>query len=583
MRGRFYSADSMEYKQNRRYSDLVDFHHVMLKYKKEQLHIPQEGKDELYENKCSSFFSRNNVKYKHEYVEPFQIDNTCSMDIGGTLIKCVYVSNKCLCEHNEGVNDSNLEIQIGENKYLFLKFFRVHELENALNFFTTNILIKTKLVLTGGGAYKYFLTVLEHLLCFKLLQKTKRATLTPNSKAPFLSTDYIKDVLRSVCVSRKHFCETLGILQVQIYIHNEENIESEKLLSKQICFDLFRCKVIKIYFSNEDCLPKPGKHRSEDEVGVNKEMGQAFLEDDFLLELDKKDEMQSIINGIYILFNVTKSIVKYNFFMESEIFANLKFPVCPFLLVNMGSGVSILKSDRFGECKRIIGTAIGGGTFMGIAQLILGEISYPELIKLAEKGGNDLDLQLESWKRGKEKNKNYYDANFLFSSLGSVTKILRKMKKRKSENEMIQFRQNIAKSLIQIISFNIAQSAYMLAVAHNVHRIFFSGKYVNNCELIMKLITWGVCYTHYSRSYNMPNRTKHKSILADPYAKKKFHFLYRSETSGNGKFIQLVEHSNTCSFCNEDSEMETAEGRYMPEVLFLKHDGYIGAIGCFFS
>ena len=38
----------------------------------------------------------------------------------------------------------------------------------------------------------------------------------------------------------------------------------------------------------------------------------------------------------------------------------------PFLFVNIGSGVSVLKFKSEGELERVSGTALGGGTFMGL-------------------------------------------------------------------------------------------------------------------------------------------------------------------------------------------------------------------------
>lgn len=48
---------------------------------------------------------------------------------------------------------------------------------------------------------------------------------------------------------------------------------------------------------------------------------------------------------------------------------------CPILVVNVGSGVSILKvTDENGElsAERVGGTSLGGGFFMGLANLLTG-------------------------------------------------------------------------------------------------------------------------------------------------------------------------------------------------------------------
>jgi pantothenate kinase len=42
----------------------------------------------------------------------------------------------------------------------------------------------------------------------------------------------------------------------------------------------------------------------------------------------------------------------------------------PFLLVNVGSGVSIIKVDGHGKFQRVSGTNVGGGTYWGLGRLM---------------------------------------------------------------------------------------------------------------------------------------------------------------------------------------------------------------------
>ena len=58
----------------------------------------------------------------------------------------------------------------------------------------------------------------------------------------------------------------------------------------------------------------------------------------------------------------------------------------PYILVNIGSGVSILLVKSEKDYKRISGTSIGGGTFLGLCCLLTGCSSYEEAIDLASKG-----------------------------------------------------------------------------------------------------------------------------------------------------------------------------------------------------
>ena len=60
----------------------------------------------------------------------------------------------------------------------------------------------------------------------------------------------------------------------------------------------------------------------------------------------------------------------------------------PYILVNIGSGVSILLVSSPQEFKRIGGTSVGGGTFCGLCSLLTGTESFDEAISLAENGDN---------------------------------------------------------------------------------------------------------------------------------------------------------------------------------------------------
>lgn len=55
----------------------------------------------------------------------------------------------------------------------------------------------------------------------------------------------------------------------------------------------------------------------------------------------------------------------------------------PYLLVNVGSGVSILRVDGESQLTRVGGSSVGGGTFLGLCRLFTGAQSFEEAIRLA--------------------------------------------------------------------------------------------------------------------------------------------------------------------------------------------------------
>lgn len=58
----------------------------------------------------------------------------------------------------------------------------------------------------------------------------------------------------------------------------------------------------------------------------------------------------------------------------------------PYLVVNVGSGVSILVVESPTKWSRVSGSSIGGGTFYGLCHMLTGEVSFDRMLELAEEG-----------------------------------------------------------------------------------------------------------------------------------------------------------------------------------------------------
>ena len=70
--------------------------------------------------------------------------------------------------------------------------------------------------------------------------------------------------------------------------------------------------------------------------------------------------------------------------------AGIKYP---YLLVNVGSGVSFILVRSEHSWERVSGTSLGGGTFFGLSNLITGETSFDRMLDSAE-GGNNANVDL---------------------------------------------------------------------------------------------------------------------------------------------------------------------------------------------
>jgi pantothenate kinase len=69
-------------------------------------------------------------------------------------------------------------------------------------------------------------------------------------------------------------------------------------------------------------------------------------------------------------------------------YQNSGIDVFPYILVNIGSGVSIIKVTSNETYERISGTSLGGGTLWGLLGLLTDAADYEEMLALSKKGDN---------------------------------------------------------------------------------------------------------------------------------------------------------------------------------------------------
>jgi len=60
----------------------------------------------------------------------------------------------------------------------------------------------------------------------------------------------------------------------------------------------------------------------------------------------------------------------------------------PAILVSIGSGVSVIRVNAFQSYERVAGTMIGGGTLIGLSNLLTGEKDFDKIIEMASRGSN---------------------------------------------------------------------------------------------------------------------------------------------------------------------------------------------------
>ncbi|KAL0304680.1 UNVERIFIED_CONTAM: Pantothenate kinase [Sesamum angustifolium] len=201
--------------------------------------------------------------------------------------------------------------------------------------------------------------------------------------------------------------------------------------------------------------------------------------------LDKVDEMSSLVAGAnFLLKAVHREAFTYMDGVKNYVQIDHK-DLYPYLLVNVGSGVSMIKVDGDNEFERVSGTSVGGGTFWGLGKLLTKCKSFDELLELSHQGNNRvIDMLVGDIYGGTGYSKIGLTSTTIASSFGKAV----------SENkELEDYRtEDVARSLLRMISNNIGQIAYLNALRFGLKRIFFGGFFIRGHEYTMDTISVAV-------------------------------------------------------------------------------------------
>ncbi|CAB4020615.1 pantothenate kinase 4-like, partial [Paramuricea clavata] len=213
--------------------------------------------------------------------------------------------------------------------------------------------------------------------------------------------------------------------------------------------------------------------------------------------VDKEDEMQCLIKGCnFMLHNIPNEIFEFHRDQGPQyVFKNLLgSDLFPYLLVNIGSGVSILKVDSFDSFVRVGGTSMGGGTFWGLGSLLTSAKGFDELLDLA-KGGQHTNVDMLV--------KDIYGGDYSLIGLpGDLTactfgKAVRSAMSDSTTNVNRTkgfSEKDIAKSLLHMISNDIGQLASLHAKLYGLKRIIFGGFFIRGYPITMHTITFAINY-----------------------------------------------------------------------------------------
>ncbi|MBI2463938.1 hypothetical protein HYV57_03195 [Candidatus Peregrinibacteria bacterium] len=158
---------------------------------------------------------------------------------------------------------------------------------------------------------------------------------------------------------------------------------------------------------------------------------------------------------------------------DSKYVANSSCSIDPILVVSMGTGTCMVKVEN-GICQHIGGTGIGGGTFLALNHLILGENDIRAIIKRYERGNVEhVDLSV---------------SDIIGEGIGMVPAYATASNFGKIVGKEIIFsKDDLAAGIVNLIGQTIATAFVFAAQAHNVKIVVLTGK-LTRVQKIMDVI-----------------------------------------------------------------------------------------------
>ncbi|KAH8486945.1 hypothetical protein H0E87_025803 [Populus deltoides] len=203
------------------------------------------------------------------------------------------------------------------------------------------------------------------------------------------------------------------------------------------------------------------------------------------VSLDKEDEMDCLVAGANFLLKAIRHEAFTHMEGRKEFVQIDQNDLFPYLLVNIGSGVSMIKVDGDGKFERVSGTNVGGGTYWGLGRLLTKCKSFDELLELSQRGDNrTIDMLVGDIYGGMDYSKIGLSASTIASSFGKTIS---------EKKELTDYRpEDISLSLLRMISYNIGQISYLNALRFGLKRIFFGGFFIRGHAYTMDTISFAV-------------------------------------------------------------------------------------------
>lgn len=139
---------------------------------------------------------------------------------------------------------------------------------------------------------------------------------------------------------------------------------------------------------------------------------------------------------------------------------------------------------------------IGGGTLLGLANLLTGVNDFEKILEMSRRGNNNNVDMLVKDIYGENSPFKELNGDLLASSFAKVAFDNEFDGKLKFNDVSEKYsKEDILNSLVFMISFNIGQLAFVTGQVHKVDQIYFIGSYVRGHDLAMERINYALQFS----------------------------------------------------------------------------------------
>ena len=244
------------------------------------------------------------------------------------------------------------------------------------------------------------------------------------------------------------------------------------------------------------------------------------------VEVTREDEMECLIRGLdFFITEIPREVFTYDETNPMQ-FEEPRADIYPYLLVNIGSGVSMIKVSGSEQYDRIGGTSLGGGTLWGLLSLITGARTFDDMLAMADLGDNTTVDMLVGDIYGTDYGKIGLKTTTIASSFGKVFKMKRQgesdaedgsglsngdRKRDDGSPERGFAPEDISRSLLYAVSNNIGQIAYLQSEKHQLEHIYFGGSFIRGHRQTIETLSYAIKF--WSKGEKKAHFLRHEGYL----------------------------------------------------------------------